>query len=156
MQDILNKDIPLGGLFSIIYRSRNIYLNNSMNTTGLSQGQVFALITLSKENNITQDRIAELFYLDKGTVARAVRKLEDSGYICRTQDPDNRRAHRLSLTEKGEKILPYIKEIANKWDKDVCKGFSPEDLDKFNSLLRTICERSLLSAMEVPGYGDRL
>ena len=88
MQDILNKDIPLGGLFSIIYRSRNIYLNNSMNTTGLSQGQVFALITLSKEDNITQDRIAELFYLDKGTVARAVRKLEDSGYICRTQDPD--------------------------------------------------------------------
>lgn len=154
MQDILNKDIPLGGLFSIIYRSRNIYLNNSMNKTGLSQGQVFALITLSKEDNITQDRIAELFYLDKGTVARAVRKLEDSGYICRTQDPDNRRAHRLSLTTKGKNIVPYIKEIANKWDEDVCKGFSSEDLDIFNSLLRTICERSLLSAMEVPGYGD--
>ena len=95
-----------------------------------------------------------MFYLDKGTVARAVRKLEDSGYICRTQDPDNRRAHRLSLTGKGKKILPYIKEIANKWDKDVCKGFSQEDLDKFNSLLRTICERSILSAAEVPGYGD--
>lgn len=79
MQDSDNNDIPLGGLFSIIYRSRNIYLNKSIDMAGLSYGQFFALLTLSKEEDITQERIAEIFYLDKGTVARAVRKLEDSG-----------------------------------------------------------------------------
>ena len=58
MQEINDRNIPLGGLISIIYRSRNIYLNNMLKMTGISPGQLFALITISREENITQERIA--------------------------------------------------------------------------------------------------
>ncbi len=150
MQEINDRNIPLGGLISIIYRSRNIYLNNMLKMTGISPGQLFALITISREENITQERIAGIFYMDKGTVARAVRKLEDSGYICRNQDPENRRAHMLSLTPEGWKILPVIEEILNKWDRDVCEGFSGKDMEKLYPMLRTICERSLLTGQDNP------
>lgn len=149
MQKDIDEDVPLGGLFSIIYRSRNIYLNQSVDMAGLSYGQFFALLLLSKEENITQDKIAEIFCLDKGTVARAVRKLEDSGYICRTQDPENRRAHRLNLTDEGRKIIPSVVEIVDRWERDVCEGFSEEDMEKLYSMLRTICAKSLTVGQEI-------
>ncbi|MBN1431350.1 MAG: MarR family transcriptional regulator [Methanomicrobiaceae archaeon] len=151
MQEINIRDIPLGGLISIIYRSRNIYLNNMLKMTGISPGQLFAFITISKEENITQERIAGIFYMDKGTVARAVRKLEDSGYICRTPDPENRRAHMLCLTSEGWKVLPVIEEILNKWDRDVSDGISGEDMEKLYLMLRRICEKSLLTGQDNQG-----
>jgi MarR family transcriptional regulator, temperature-dependent positive regulator of motility len=148
MDKIVDSDVPLGGLISVIYRSRNIYLNNSVKLAGLSYGQFFAILLLSKEENITQDRIADTFYLDKGTVARAVKKLEESGYICRTQDPENRRAHKLNLTVEGRQIIPLVFEIVNKWEKTVCEDFSDDELKKLYSMLRTICRRSLQSGTE--------
>lgn len=149
MQKIINSDVPLGGLFSVIYRSRNIYLNNSVDMAGLSYGQFYALLLLSKEEDITQDQIASTFHLDKGTVARAVRKLEDSGYIRRTQDPENRRAHRLNLTAEGRKITPTVAGIVDKWERDICEGFSDDDMEKLYSILRTICSRSLAIGQDI-------
>jgi len=149
MQKIINSDVPLGGLFSVIYRSRNIYLNNSVDMAGLSYGQFYALILLSKEEDITQDQIASAFHLDKGTVARAVRKLEDSGYVRRKPDPENRRAHRLNLTYEGEKIIPVVAEIVDKWEREVCEVFSDGDMEKLYSMLRTICSRSLSIGQEL-------
>ncbi|BDZ70782.1 MarR family winged helix-turn-helix transcriptional regulator [Methanobacterium petrolearium] len=74
----------------------------------LTEGQVPCLVALSKKEQLTQDDLAKMFHIDKGTIARSIQKLEDKKLVQRVQDPVNRRRYRLSLTEKGEKIIPEI------------------------------------------------
>jgi DNA-binding MarR family transcriptional regulator len=100
--------IPFGAGVSLTSRGRFVFLNDRLRPLGLSAGQFPVLVLLSRVQNIMQDTLVRHYHLDKGTIARAVRKLEDAGYIRRITDPGNRRAVRLFLTEKGEGVAPLM------------------------------------------------
>src|SRR5665647_11790 len=111
MKSPVTEDIPFGAVVSITSRGRVIFLNNRLRPLGLSAGQFPVMMLLAKEQNIMQETLVRYYHLDKGTIARAVKKLEDSGYIRRIVDPANRRAVRLFLTEKGEKVGAVLQAI---------------------------------------------
>lgn len=69
------------------------------------------MIFLSHKQGITQDDIARKFQIDKGAVARSVKKLEDREFIRRIPDPENRRKYLIFLTEKGEQTIPELNAI---------------------------------------------
>ena len=127
--------IPLGAAISIALRGRFIFLNNHLKPLGLSAGQFPVLMLLAKEQNITQDTLVRHYHLDKGTIARTVKKLESAGFIRRIVDPVNRRAVRLFLTPKGELVIPCLRDINSAWEVAVCSGLSGADQDTLYTLL---------------------
>ncbi|QYZ79768.1 MarR family transcriptional regulator [Methanofollis formosanus] len=138
-----HEKIPLGALVSVIHRTHHIIIDERMKRYGLSSGQLFTLIHLAHQQGITQETLARRFHVDKATVARAVRRLEDAGYISRTVDPEDRRAVRIFLTENGEKIVPEIVRIDHEWEKEVCADLTDEEQTMVRTLLRTIAQNSL-------------
>jgi len=132
----------LGAVVSLINRSKYVFLNNRLRSLGLSAGQFPILMLLAKEQNIMQDRFVRHYHLDKGTIARAVRKLEDGGYIRRITDPDNRRAVRLFLTEKGEDAIPRLKEINREWEYQICTDLSKTEIAALHSMMRHVARNS--------------
>ncbi len=109
---------------------------------GLSAGQFPVLMLLYKEQNIMQETLVRHYHLDKGTIARSVRKLKDAGYIRRIVDPGNRRAVRLFLTGKGERAAPLLQAIDREWEERICTGLSDEDNRTLRNLMRTVAENS--------------
>jgi MarR family transcriptional regulator, temperature-dependent positive regulator of motility len=144
MKPYLPEDIPFGAIVSLISRSRFIFLNDRLRPLGLSAGQFPVLMLLAKEQNIMQDTLVRHFHLDKGTIARAVRKLEDGGYIRRITDPGNRRAVRLFLTVKGERAVPLLQAINREWEKYISAGLSKVELAALHSLMRRVAQNSFL------------
>jgi MarR family transcriptional regulator, temperature-dependent positive regulator of motility len=142
MKSPISGEIPLGAVISITSRGRFIFLNDQLRPIGLSAGQIPVLMLLYNEQNITQETLVRHYQIDKGTIARAVKKLEDAGYIRRIIDPDNRRAVRLFLTEKGEQVAPVIRAINHEWEEQVCAGLSQAEKETLNTLMRTIAENS--------------
>jgi len=138
MRSCSSCDIPLGAIVSINSRARSIFLNNRLRPLGLSAGQFPVLMLLCREQNITQETLVRHYRLDKGTIARAVKKLETAGYLRRTVDPANRRAVRLFLTGKGEQVTPVLREIDREWEEKVCAGLSREEIDRVQALLRAL------------------
>jgi DNA-binding MarR family transcriptional regulator len=130
--------MPLGAMISIVNRTHYIVLNERLRQFGLSAGQFPVLICLIKKQNVMQDTLARHFHIDKGAVARAVTKLVDAGYVQRIPDPDNRRAVRLFLTEKGEQIVPEIKRIDREWEEMTCSCLPPDDRQRFGQFLSKI------------------
>jgi DNA-binding MarR family transcriptional regulator len=140
---VLSGEIPLGAVISIINRAHQIILNDRLKPYGLTFGQFPVLMMLSHHQNITQDSLARHFRIDKGTIARAVKKLEAAGYVHRITDPDNRRAVRLFLTEKGEQIVPVIKKIEREWEEMTCAGISAEERTHAYALFRSLAMTSI-------------
>jgi DNA-binding MarR family transcriptional regulator len=87
-----------------------------------------------------QDTLARHFRIDKGAIARAVKKLEDAGYVKRIVDPGDRRAVRLFLTPKGEEIAPAIEQIDHEWEELMYSRLKPEDRPQFYLLIRRIAD----------------
>jgi MarR family transcriptional regulator, temperature-dependent positive regulator of motility len=144
MRPVLPDDIPFGAVVSLSSRSRFVFLNNHLRPLGLSAGQYPVLMLLAKEQNIMQEDLVRHYHLDKGTIARAVKKLENSGYIRRITDPDNRRAVRLFLTKKGEHAVPFLHGINTAWEKRISTGFSPEEARTLHCLMRRAAQNSIL------------
>lgn len=136
-------DIPLGVFISIIHRTRIIHLNNEMKELELTASQVPFLIHLSHDEGITQDDLAIHLHIDKGTVARALKKLEDKGFIYREINPQNRRRYLLFLTEKGRHIVPQIHNINKEWEDYVCSKFPDDECDRLFDILQTLAMKSL-------------
>lgn len=137
---IVEKEIPFPALVSIIHRTHHIMLNSVMKSFGLSAGQFLIMVHLSKEQGITQDSLARHFHIDKASIARHVKKLEDSGYIKRITDPENRRAFSLYLTQKGEDIVPSLIGADKKIEEAACLGLSKEETDSLYSMLLRIAK----------------
>jgi DNA-binding MarR family transcriptional regulator len=136
-------DIPLGVFISIIHRTHIIHLNNEMKDLGLTAGQFPFLIHLSHKEGITQDDLAIHLHIDKGTVARALKKLEDNGFIYREINPKNRRSYLLFLTEKGRHIIPQIRNIDKEWEDSVCSNFQDKESKRLFNVLQTLAMKSL-------------
>jgi DNA-binding MarR family transcriptional regulator len=138
-----NSKIPLGLLVSMIHRTRMMYLNDRMSDLDISAGQFPFILVLSEEEGITQEEMAAHFHIDKGTVARALRKLEDNEYLFRKVDTENRRRYLIYLTEKGRKTVPQIIDIDNEWEDNLCSKLSEREYNKLFDTLKILAVNSL-------------
>ena len=77
------------------------------------------LMEIYKTKNLSQDDLATIFGQSKGTIAKALRKLEDKKYVERIVDENNRRKYILNITEKGEKLAILLEDDLKKWEKQV-------------------------------------
>lgn len=65
---------------------------------------------------------------DKGTVARSLKQLEDTGIIERSIDPEDRRQKIIHLTEKGRRLWEYTRSHAEHAMCAATKGIPQEEL----------------------------
>jgi len=130
--------IPFGIMVSMIHRTHMIFVNDKIKHMDINAGQIPFLMVLSHEEGITQDDLASHFHIDKGVVARALRKLEDNEYLFREIDPSNRRRHRIYLTEKGKTTVPKITAIDKEWENAICSRLSKEEYNHISGILKTM------------------
>jgi DNA-binding MarR family transcriptional regulator len=154
MKPCLPDDIPFGAVVSLVNRSKFVFLNNRLRPLGLSAGQFPVLMLLAKEQNIMQDRLVRHYNLDKGTIARAVRKLENGGYIRRITDPGNRRAVRLFLTTKGEGTIPLLQAINREWEDQISTGLTKDEGRTLHSLMLRVANNSFSILKKEGESGD--
>ncbi len=118
-----NKSI--GKYISILYRYQQCFMAKELKEYNLGTGQYIFLLTLLKKDGISQEELSKSSYIDKGTTARAIAKLEQEGYVLRKKDEEDKRTNRIYLTEKALEFKPVLFEILRKW-----VGILSSDLSK--------------------------
>ena len=123
--------MPFIALIHHISRNKLKYaMNNPNHMDMVNEGRY--LIEIHKRKNLSQDDLATLFGQSKGTIAKALRKLEDKEYVERIIDENNRRKYILKTTEKGEKQAILLENDLKKWEEQV--GIDKLDDDVKNQL----------------------
>ncbi len=85
------------------------------------------IIFIYDNPNCSQEDIVNMFGQSKGNIAKVLRKFEDDGYIKREINPENRRKYMLNTTEKGNEIVPKIRQVSKDWEVKV--GITDEDYE---------------------------
>jgi DNA-binding MarR family transcriptional regulator len=81
----------------------------------LSLSEMFALLALSAEAPMSQQALAEQLHLEKSTVSRLIKHLEQLGWVKRVRDLHDTRMFRLQLSDAGHKQASrLIKSLAER------------------------------------------
>lgn len=147
-----DSEIPLSLTISMIHRTHMMFINDKIKQMDITAGQIPFLMVLSREEGITQDELAAHFHIDKGTVARALRKLEDKKYLSREIDPENRRRHLIYLTKKGKDTVPKIIGVDKEWEHSMRSKISD---DEYNYIFNSLKKMALNCLEKVDKNGER-
>jgi DNA-binding MarR family transcriptional regulator len=81
---------------------------------------------------------------DKGTTARALKKLEYLGFIERHRCKDDARANQVFLTSRGENVLPFVEKVLKELSSQIQEGLSPEERATAFYLISRMASNALL------------
>jgi len=142
--------LPIGKLILMAARGHNIYLNRHLNDLNINTTQLHLLFEIAHQNNINQEKIASRCNINKGAVARSIRKLEEKGLVERKIDENNRRQNIVSLTSKGKETLDECIERLNEWESEVYKDIDIIDKEILKKALKEI----VIKTIELNQKGD--
>lgn len=136
------KDSSVGRWISILYRYRLNYLGKRLEPYNIGSGQHLFLMALSKNNGINQEELSSYLKIDKATTAKAIKKLEEEGYVARQIDDIDKRAYRVFLTDKAWGVIPIINQVVKDWEELITGGFSEKERILVEALLGEMAQNA--------------
>ena len=89
----------------MIDRALDSIANIEFKQIDLARGQYLYVVRIYEHPGIISEQLSNLIKVDRTTIARAVKKLEKSGFIERKSDPTNKKIKRLMLLKRGKKFI---------------------------------------------------
>ena len=112
----------------------DIFMHRSMRgwgrfakSTGLSMPQFSVLMQLHYRGACGMSRISEGYDITPAAASQLVDKLFLSGFIQRVEDPHDRRAKLLSLTDKGRELVQEGIEERYRWVDELSDKLTAEE-----------------------------
>jgi len=96
-------------------------------STGLSMHQVSLMMQLNYRGACGMSEISERFNVTPAAASQLVDKLVQSGYIQREEDPNDRRAKLLNLTDKGREVIQQGFEERYRWVDELTERLTEEE-----------------------------
>jgi DNA-binding MarR family transcriptional regulator len=113
-----------------------------MNATGLSFSQISILMRLVHGGNAGVTEIGGQLGVTNAAASQAVDRLVQLGLIERTEDPKDRRAKRLALTQKGRALVEKGVRARSQWIESLTDALTPEQQNVIVSALTLLTEVS--------------
>ena len=107
--------------------------------------QWLVLNCLSKNENISQNKLAELIFKDVASVTRIIDLLVKKEYVIRSFHSSDRRRFNLTITDKGDTIIREASRIVNENRSAALENISAEEVKQADLILQKLianCEKS--------------
>ena len=130
----------IGKYISQLYRMGSVFINKEVSEYGIGSGQFMFLLELYINDGKNQEEIAETLKIDKGTTARALKKLEEQGFVTRIKDENDKRSNKIYLNDKAKDVREGVLDVLNDWNKEITKSLTEEEEEMLKSLLEKVCK----------------
>jgi MarR family transcriptional regulator for hemolysin len=109
--------------------------DDTLRAAGGSLPVWLVLVSVKGGRHGAQRGIADAIGVEGPTVTHHLNRLETSGLVTRTRDPQNRRTHRVRLTAAGEAAFFELLGVVRAFDERLTAGLSERDLSTLRRLL---------------------
>ena len=113
---------------SLIYRER----------FGLSVAEWRVLARLAEHRSLRAKDLGEITFMDKSRVSRALKQLEQNGYIDRLANEEDNRASDVALTAAGRALYRQIAPEALAWEKTFLSALDVAEYRELISVLNNL------------------
>lgn len=122
----------------MIARALDSIANIEFKEFDLTRGQYLYLVRICEHPGIILEKLAEMIKVDRTTASRAIKRLEENGFIEKRPDAENRKIKKIFATEKGLEIFPHILRENHHSNRVALQGFSDAEADQLTELLERV------------------
>jgi MarR family transcriptional regulator for hemolysin len=125
-------------------------VDKAAQTIGLTSAQWRVLAYLARAEGSNQASLADHMDMEPITLSRHLDRMEAGGMLERRADPNDRRAHRLFLTDSGRKLIEGFRVVTVEVMKDFTEGVSEEEIAIATDILTRMRANLTGKAVETP------
>ena len=130
----------IGFLIHDVARLRRTIYDKALKEDGVTRSQCWVLANIKRyrTGNIRQSDLANFMAMSKVSLGKLVDRLEAGGYVLREPHPNDRRAHLVSVTAKGEELVERIQSTGQRLNDEILGGIPEEDIRQTEEILHRI------------------
>lgn len=118
-------EAPLSSLMLQVVRAHAAVATAMLQRVGLVAPQELVLLFLEENERTPQSEIVYFLGRDRSTVTNTLQAMERAGLIARTPSATDKRSMVVSLTTKGRRLCPGIREIWSELERMAFGGLTP-------------------------------
>ena len=97
--------------------------------------QLSMLVALQDEGDLPQTTLCDMMKMTQNTVVTWLNELEDAGFVSRLRDPEDRRKHNVTLTEKGTAALERAETELRRLEDEVLGALTADERAQLRKLM---------------------
>jgi DNA-binding MarR family transcriptional regulator len=109
---------------------------------GLSMSQNGALLHLSRQGTCGVTDIGDSLGVTSGAASQMLDRLVQQGLIVRSEDPNDRRVRRITLTEEGHHAVRESIQAQQGWFDDLAAALSAGEKEQISAALGLLIDRA--------------
>lgn len=126
---------PIGLLLTRTAKVVSRAFDEALTEAGGSLPTWLVLVSLMGQEHGAQRDLAAAVGVEGPTLTHHLNRMEADGLVTRRRDPDNRRAHRVELTDDGEAAFHRLLRTVAAFDARLRAGFSHRELTALRAVL---------------------
>src|SRR2546425_6252581 len=128
-------------LLDVATRRITKFYNRRLRPFGITYNHLFILTCLWEQDDVHVKDLAQQLCLDSSSLTGHLDRMERITLVVRQDDPDDRRAVRVLLTEKGRHLKGQLEPIGQELKETLQRGVPPEMVRAFAAALQGIISR---------------
>ncbi len=137
-------ELRLGFLIHDVSRLRRSAFDRCLKPMNVTRSQWWVLAYLSREDGMTQSRLAEELDLGKVAVGGLIDRLEKTGLLRRDADASDRRVNRVFLEPKSKVLIARMRKLSHRMNGQILAGLDDKQLEG-TALTLDAMKRNLLT-----------
>lgn len=126
-----------GRIISFLYRKSLVRVKSVLKEFNLAVGEQPFFMLLRYYNGATAEELCSMLDIDKAAAARAIKSLEEKGFVKRIRNVEDKRQNKLFLTATATAKFQGIDAALSEWNAVMMDGIDKNDLETvFKSLLK--------------------
>ena len=126
---------PLGKEINELARDIRKIFNHHLEGYALGDGQFGILYEIFHNPGISQEKLSKIRNVDKTTIAKAVKKIINNGYIHREKSKTDKREYCLFCTGEAVEIMPEIERVMKLENEVLTEDISEEEFEIFRKIM---------------------
>jgi DNA-binding MarR family transcriptional regulator len=120
----------------------------------ISMSQMGALMNIHRHRGCSVSDISDELGVTSAAASQMLERLVQQGVIERTEDPNDRRAKQIALTDKGYQLLHESFRARYAWLNELAGSFTPAEQELIQTALRLLLEKT--RQFVIPGEGEQV
>lgn len=153
----MNEYLILFDLIGVLAHRRFRIAERCFSALGLNHSEARLLTLLRQQGGAAaQDELSQLLFVDRSNAGRALKHLEQQGYIARRRDDADRRAYFVRMTDKGRDAVAEISKLRKEMARQLLGDLEKDEAAAIAALLKkAVTDEEFALRSRAPGTNRR-
>lgn len=142
-------------MITLLGRKSQSCIGNELRKYHITAAEQPFFMALQRHPGVTQEALTAIVCVDKAATARAVKSMEEKGYLTRVQDPQDRRQNRIYPTETAKQLEDAVRDTLHHFNDLLTQGIDAQSLDIVSAALLKM-EENLTVLLEAAAKGGHV